>query len=617
MSQDVERHPCLCRKSHVCVCVCERERERERVCVCVLLTNIYILYMRMQALHTPEPAGRDAGVVLYTRRRFKGIDYLPFKDFLRLRAGPAPQDDDLPLVTSYSRNQTGLLYQTPASVSRANSAAMSLQPVYPMTVLPPTSPSSSTSTTSGDGRCRKQDVRGLCSDMHSQPQIPKYSGGGGGVAGGSEEGGHGGSGGSTENAGGSGGGGRKVRAGQDGEEEVYVSIILSARNDGHEGNFMLRLQTSLDQLAAAGRMYPSLSAELVLVEWAPPPHRPSLRRALRWPRGLPRVRIIKVPPAVHDALPQAAQDAFPQFFAKNVGMRRARGKYMLVTNGDVLLGHALIEILARRDLLPDAFYRIDRHDLHQRFHPSMRGGDMTEACMGAIKKVMTMQRMGVGQLLSDAGLDWESMGELHRTSHGHLRITFPDDILVRTQYWDAVTLLGQGPIVQWPQGDGSAAVEEQSLQERLSNNPNAHLLVPLNSTGKTDAGLPAEMPELHTYADGDFFLAPSLSVRQVRGYPEIPLPVLVDSYLTVATAAAGYKQHIFMPPACIFHQFHPQGSMPQRVAQTVGQPEIEAFIRNVTWMLSNRLPLILNDENWGYAQHQFEEEEFVAEGKHT
>jgi len=93
--------------------------------------------------------------------------------------------------------------------------------------------------------------------------------------------------------------------------------------------------------------------------------------------------------------------------------------------------------------------------------------------------------------------------------------------------------------------------------------------------------------------------------------------VLVDSFLTVATSAAGFTQHIFMPPACVFHQFHPQGTMPQRVAQTVGQPEIEAFINNVTWMLSNRQPLILNDLNWGYAQHDFEEEAFVAQGKLT
>ena len=115
------------------------------------------------------------------------------------------------------------------------------------------------------------------------------------------------------------------------------------------------------------------------------------------------------------------------------------------------------------------------------------------------------------------------------------------------------------------------------------------------------------MPHLHTYADGDFFLAAREAIRRVRAYPEIPLPVLVDSYLTVASAAAGYTQKLFMPPACVFHQFHPQGVMPQRVAETVGTAEIEAFIRNVTWMLTNREPLILNSQDWGYAKETFEE----------
>ena len=44
------------------------------------------------------------------------------------------------------------------------------------------------------------------------------------------------------------------------------------------------------------------------------------------------------------------------------------------------------------------------------------------------------------------------------------------------------------------------------------------------------------MPHLHTYADGDFFLAARAAIWRVRAYPEIPLPVLVDSYLTVASA---------------------------------------------------------------------------------
>ena len=76
------------------------------------------------ALHTPEPAGHDAGVILYTRRRFKGIHFLPFKQYVRRReqgaAGEAEGEDAEPLVTTFSRNETGLLYTTPASVSRAN-----------------------------------------------------------------------------------------------------------------------------------------------------------------------------------------------------------------------------------------------------------------------------------------------------------------------------------------------------------------------------------------------------------------------------------------------------------------------------------------------------------------
>ena len=90
---------------------------------------------------------------------------------------------------------------------------------------------------------------------------------------------------------------------------------------------------------------------------------------------------------------------------------------------------------------------------------------MTQAAMGALKKVMTMQYLGVGQLLSDAGLEWEALGSLHRTSHGHLRITLPDDVLVRTQYWDAVTLLGQVmPFAQSPP-DPKTVVRQASCQQ--------------------------------------------------------------------------------------------------------------------------------------------------------
>jgi hypothetical protein len=43
--------------------------------------------------------------------------------------------------------------------------------------------------------------------------------------------------------------------------EPYLSIILAARNDGHEGNFIIRLQNCLDQIIVLSRRNPSLSVE--------------------------------------------------------------------------------------------------------------------------------------------------------------------------------------------------------------------------------------------------------------------------------------------------------------------------------------------------------------------
>jgi hypothetical protein len=44
-------------------------------------------------------------------------------------------------------------------------------------------------------------------------------------------------------------------------DDPYLSIILAARNDGHEGNFLARLQNCLDQIIVLSRRLPQLSAE--------------------------------------------------------------------------------------------------------------------------------------------------------------------------------------------------------------------------------------------------------------------------------------------------------------------------------------------------------------------
>ena len=49
--------------------------------------------------------------------------------------------------------------------------------------------------------------------------------------------------------------------------------------------------------------------------------------------------------------------------AKNVGIRRARGQFVLATNIDIIFSTELVEHLASRQLQPGVLYRVDRHDI--------------------------------------------------------------------------------------------------------------------------------------------------------------------------------------------------------------------------------------------------------------
>ena len=145
--------------------------------------------------------------------------------------------------------------------------------------------------------------------------------------------------------------------------DPYLSLIIAARNDNYAGGMLRRLQVCVDsfvhQVEAA-----ALPSELILVDWNPPPDRP-LRTALKWPAS-PRsstIRLITVPPAVHAR--QRFGDRLPIIIhrARNVGVRRARGTFILPTSADILFSDELIATFAMRRLDPAAIYRIVRHDV--------------------------------------------------------------------------------------------------------------------------------------------------------------------------------------------------------------------------------------------------------------
>jgi hypothetical protein len=146
--------------------------------------------------------------------------------------------------------------------------------------------------------------------------------------------------------------------------DPYLSIVVTSRNDDHGQSLLRRMQTFVNALIGQCKRH-GLQAELIIVEWNPPQERPRFIEALRWPEKTDpcQVRIIEVPPELHRRLRHSENLPLFQMIAKNVGIRRARGRFILATNIDILLSDELVRALARGELRNGRMYRIDRHDV--------------------------------------------------------------------------------------------------------------------------------------------------------------------------------------------------------------------------------------------------------------
>ena len=164
-------------------------------------------------------------------------------------------------------------------------------------------------------------------------------------------------------------------------ERPYLSVVATARNDDHGGNLLRRMQIFVNGLIAQAKRY-DLTTELVLVEWNPPDDKPSLEEAIQWPRqlGPVTIRSITVGPDIHGQLRFSKVLPLYQMLAKNVGIRRARGEFVLATNIDILFSDELFEFLAKRDLQQGTMYRIDRSDATSDVPPEASIEDQLKYC---------------------------------------------------------------------------------------------------------------------------------------------------------------------------------------------------------------------------------------------
>lgn len=145
----------------------------------------------------------------------------------------------------------------------------------------------------------------------------------------------------------------------------YLSVVVTSRNDNHGEGMLGRMQAFLDCLLDQAIRY-QICIEVIIVEWNPPKENPYLSEVLHWPikeSSYFKIRIIEVPPELHQQYRCANTLGLYQMIAKNVGIRRANGEYILATNIDILFSEELMTFFKKQKLKEGIMYRVDRFDV--------------------------------------------------------------------------------------------------------------------------------------------------------------------------------------------------------------------------------------------------------------
>lgn len=355
------------------------------------------------------------------------------------------------------------------------------------------------------------------------------------------------------------------------EAEPRLSFVVASRNDNHGGNLLERMRAFVDCLRLQMERR-RLSAELVLVEWNPTAGRPSLAQALAlFSNAALTCRVITVSSSLHAGLPNADHLPLHQMIAKNVGIRRARGQWVVATNIDIILSDALTDHLAG-PLSSGTLYRTERHDVSPGW-PEADAARLLDHCPTHIIR----RHRDYGTLDEKGRLD-----RIHRHP-----VVLRAASLTYPLAFPAYAMATSGRLLQrWSRYDAHVVNARRSLALRRS------------------------FGRLFTNASGDFTLMHREDWARLGGYWEFPgFPLHVDGLLLYAARKAGLAEICFPVPACVYHLEHGEGSgykeyraggALERRART-GLPYLDdEELRTILFQLAEgKRPVRFNGDNWG------------------
>lgn len=151
-------------------------------------------------------------------------------------------------------------------------------------------------------------------------------------------------------------------------QKPYLSVVLAVRNDNYGGDFISRLQKCIEWNTNLLEKY-KLRTEIILVNWNPIKENKSIKESINWisnPRYV-SYRIITVSKDIHNSLYDLKiRKPVPlyEYLAKNVGVYRSKGEFILCLNPDILIPEKLVKKISRRTLKKNISYTSYRLDFN-------------------------------------------------------------------------------------------------------------------------------------------------------------------------------------------------------------------------------------------------------------
>ncbi len=334
-----------------------------------------------------------------------------------------------------------------------------------------------------------------------------------------------------------------------------LSIVIAVRNDNYGGDFTQRLQRGLDWNTRWLEHF-RIRSEFVLVNWNPIKENPPIQEQIDWQAGLKYVscRILEVSAEHHQHyLDQNLRDPVPmfEFLAKNVGVRRAMGEYVLCINADIMVHRSIFRLIAANRLEKMAYYRANRLDFEA-------GITSTET-----------QMIQAGSFVSLKGRMYEFRPGLNKELQ-YQYFMFRNNLRLQWEFWKL----------------------------RNSGFCNRFSISVIYDNGDQVA---------HCLNSGDFMLMHRSHWLRLKGYSEYVFSAVHTDAIFTMLAHSQVKDVVFDRP--ILHQHHERRYSWNDMANDARFAQTYQLLKEIAKVVREDQPVerYLNDDEWGLGGHDLPE----------